>query len=464
MFKKQFIAVAMSVAVMSTMATPFTAMAEEVDAGTETYASAEVSVDDVNDSNISKEEFQEGDFVYELDGNNAVINKYKGSATALEIPGQLGGHTVTAINDWAFFENDLLTNIKVPESVTSYGQFAFASCKSLVEINYPENLTVMGRGLFQGCTSLKSGVIAKNVATIPDSCYKGCTSLTGVTFKSDTALKVIKHSAFAGCTAITSVNIPDSVQVIEAYAFNGCDILKSAKLPANLTKIQEATFFYDPNLKKVFIPASVTSIEQLAFSTSGNSEKFDIYFAGSEEQWKAITIAEPNKRLNVAKIHYNSTLDDFGVTPDGGSVERGDVTFNYANEIVFPGKKYSLANFGQMSVVYQGSTYEVKGIKVDKKNKKIQITKLAGKNKKLQKSVKKMTKGTSGLEFKVTPFAVSDNSVVKAKVNKKNELKRVAVEINGKKYKCKKDEYAYDPTAKVITFKGSNLTGAYTIK
>lgn len=190
---------------MSTASAPLSVMAEE-------YVSTEVSVDDVNDAKISNEEYQDGDFKYELDGENAV--------------------------------------------------FAFSNCKSLVEINFPENMTIIGK------------------------------------------------AAFNGCTSITSLNIPDSVQVIESYAFSGCDILKSVKLPANLTKIQEATFFYDSNLKKVFIPATVTSIEKLAFSTSGNEEKFDIYYAGSEEQWKSITIGDPNKKLSVAKLHYNSTLDD----------------------------------------------------------------------------------------------------------------------------------------------------------
>ncbi len=456
MFNKKVIALVISLAVMSTASAPLSVMAEE-------YVSTEVSVDDVNDAKISNEEYQDGDFKYELDGENAVLNKYTGSATTLEIPAQLGGHTVTKINDWAFFENDILTKITVPETVTTFGQFAFSNCKSLVEINFPENMTIIGKAAFNGCTSLKSAVIPKDVTTLSEWCFKGCTSLTGVTFKSDTALKVIQSGAFTGCTSITSLNIPDSVQVIESYAFSGCDILKSVKLPANLTKIQEATFFYDSNLKKVFIPATVTSIEKLAFSTSGDEEKFDIYYAGSEEQWKSITIGDPNKRLSVAKLHYNSTLDDFGVSPDVGDVTRGDVTFTYATEVVFPGKKYCLSNFGEMTVAYGGNAYEVKGIRVDKKNRRIQVTKLSGNNKKLQKNVKNLTKGKDGLTFKVNPFQVSSNAIVKAKVNKANELKSVTISINGKKYRCKKDEFSYDSATKTITFKGENLTGTCVV-
>lgn len=463
MFNKKVIALAMSLALMSTAAAPMNVMAEEMDSSTEAAVSTETSGDEVNDSKISKEEYQDGDFKYELDGNNAVIKKYTGSATTLQIPAQLGGHTVTQIGDWAFFNNDVLTNITVPETVTSFGELSFSNCESLVEINFPENLSVIGQGAFSSSSALKAAVIPKNVATIPDSCFKDCSSLTGVTFKSDTALKVIKGSAFNGCTSLTSLNIPDSVQVIERYAFSNCKIIKSVKLPANLAKIQEATFFLDSNLKKVFIPATVTSIDQLAFATSSNDEKFDIYYAGSEEQWKSITIADANKRLSVAKFHYNSTLDDFGASPDAGDVTRGDVTITYATEIVFPGKKYSLSNFGEMTVAYGGSSYAVKGIKVDKKNKLIQITKLDGKNKKLQKSVKKLTKGKDGLAFKVNPFQVSSNSIVKAKANKKNELKSVIISINGKKYRCQKDEFSYDAATKTITFKGENLTGTCAI-
>ena len=463
MFNKKVIALAMSLALMSTAAAPMNVMAEEMDSSTEAAVSTETSGDEVNDSVKSGGEYQDGDFTYILDGNNAVLKKYNGNATTLEIPAQLGGHTVTQIYGWAFFDKDTLTNITVPETVTSFGEFAFANCDSLVEINFPENMTIMEEAAFSCCTSLKSAVVPKNVATLPERCFEKCSSLTSVTFKSDTALKVIKRNAFNGCSSMTSFNIPDSVQVIEGYTFAGCDILKSVKLPANLTKIQYATFFYDSKLKKVFIPATVISIEELAFSTSGNEEKFDIYYAGSEEQWKSITIGEPNKRLSVAKIHYNSTLDDFGASPDAGDVTRGDVTITYATEIVFPGKKYSLSNFGEMTVAYGGSSYAVKGIKVDKKNKRIQITKLDGKNKKLQKSVKKLTKGKDGLAFKVNPFQVSSNSIVKANVNKKNELKSVIISINGKKYRCQKDEFSYDAATKTITFKGENLTGTCAI-
>ena len=103
-------------------------------------------------------------------------------------------------------------------------------------------------------------------------------------------------------------------------------------------------------------------------------------------------------------------------------------------------------------------------VKINKKNKTLQITKITPADKKAQKAIKKLTKGDNALQFKITPYVVSNESPVTAKVSKSNELKKVTIDINGSKYKCGKDEYSYEPTSKTITFKGENLTGSYTLK
>ncbi|MCR5776391.1 MAG: leucine-rich repeat domain-containing protein [Lachnospiraceae bacterium] len=488
---------ALSISIVSTVATPLTVIAEEVqELNDESSSYDELVAPAEEEAGISAEELTEGDFTYCLDGDNAVIKKYKGAATNLTIPDKLGGHTVTAIDDWAFFGLETLSTVSVPATVSSIKEYAFASCTSLVSIILPEELNILGQGVFQSCKSLKSVTIGKNISTIPENCFFHCSNLAEVTFASETSVKVIGNSAFSNCAAITVMDIPDSVETIGDSAFYGCSSLKRSKLPAKITKVNDSVYFDCTALNKLYIPAAVNSVGDLAFCQL-DKNGVDVYYGGSEEQWKKITFGDSNKSATEGKIHYNSTVEDYnkdgGKTPEtpdkpenpvtpsenkpgtpsenapaapvsSNTVVRGDASITYGAEIVFPGKKYSASNFGTITISYNGKAYTAAKVKINKKNKTLQITKITPADKKAQKAIKKLTKGDNALQFKITPYAVSSSSAVTAKVSKSNELKKVTVDINGSKYKCGKDEYSYEQASKTITFKGENLTGSYTLK
>lgn len=80
------------------------------------------------------------------------------------------------------------------------------------------------------CSSLTSIEIPASVETIKASAFKGCSSLATVTFENGSQLKTIEggypsSGTFADCTALTSIEIPASVETIEAAAFKGCSSL-----------------------------------------------------------------------------------------------------------------------------------------------------------------------------------------------------------------------------------------------
>ncbi len=137
----------------------------------------------------------------------------------------------------------------------------------------------------------------------------------------------------------------------------------------------------------------------------------------------------------------------------------------YAHEIPFFGKsKPTPEYFGGITVSQGNAVYKVTKIKVNKKKHLIQITGLEGADKDTVKAVKKATKGSNGLSFKVNSYYVKDADKVTTKTKKDGSLKSVKVNIDGKDYKAKKTEYDYDSTFKVITFKGENLAGSWTVK
>lgn len=109
--------------------------------------------------------------------------------------------------------------------------------------------------------------------------------------------------AFYGCTSLTSIVIPDSVTSIRDNAFSGCTSLTSIVIPNSVTSIGKWAFSGCTSLTTVIIGNRVTSIGYRAFY--GCTSLADVYYAGTEEQWKAISIDRFNDRLTSATIHYN---------------------------------------------------------------------------------------------------------------------------------------------------------------
>ena len=277
------------------------------------------------------------------------------SLTSVTIP-----DSVTSIGEQAFIGCSSLTSVTIPDSVTSIGEFAFRYCKSLTSVAIPNSVTSIGERAFSECTSLTSVTIPDSVTSIGVGAFASCTSLTGiwvaegnshyssdasgVLFSKDKTTLVqcpgafaactipdsvtsIVGYAFAGCTSLTNVTIPDSVTSIGSHAFSYCKSLTSVTIPDSVTSIGGSAFGNCTSLTSVTIPDSVTSIGDWAFShctsltsvtipdsvTSINWYAFyncksltDVYYAGSEAQWKAISISSTgNDDLLNANIHYN---------------------------------------------------------------------------------------------------------------------------------------------------------------
>ena len=110
--------------------------------------------------------------------------------------------------------------------------------------------------------------------------------------------------AFFVCRSLTSVTIPDSVTRIGKGAFSECTSLTSVTIPDGVTSIGKETFCNCGSLTSVTIPNSVTSIGWYAFYNCMSLAY--VYYAGSEAQWKAISISsDGNNNLLTANIHYN---------------------------------------------------------------------------------------------------------------------------------------------------------------
>ena len=138
-------------------------------------------------------------------------------------------NTLITIGEEMFYQSKLKT-VVIPANATTIGNSAFEQCASLISIDIPANVETIGTAVFWGCSSLTSIEIPASVETIKASAFKGCSSLATVTFENGSQLKTIEggypsSGTFADCTALTSIEIPASVETIEAAAFKGCSSL-----------------------------------------------------------------------------------------------------------------------------------------------------------------------------------------------------------------------------------------------
>ena len=195
----------------------------------------------------------------------------------------------------AFLDCTALTSIEIPASVETIEAAAFMRCSKLATVTFEKGsqLKTIGGdyssyyyGVFSDCTALKSIEIPASVETIEAAAFKRCSSLATVTFEKGSQLKTIGggyysssysyyYGAFLDCTALTSIEIPASVETIEATAFKGCSSLATVTFEkGSQLKTIGGGYYYHyyygvfsdcTALKSIEIPASVETIEATAF-------------------------------------------------------------------------------------------------------------------------------------------------------------------------------------------------------
>ena len=197
----------------------------------------------------------------------------------------------------AFTDCVALASIEIPASVENIGAGAFHRCSSLASVTFEERsrLKTIGGyysfGAFTDCAALTSIEIPASVETIKAAAFKGCSSLASVTFEEGSQLKTIGgwgndnhfYGAFEDCVALTSIEIPASVETIKATAFKGCSSLESVTFEerSQLKTIGGGYYSYSSYygafadcaaLTSIEIPASVETIEATAFKGCSSLE------------------------------------------------------------------------------------------------------------------------------------------------------------------------------------------------
>ena len=140
----------------------------------------------------------------------------------------------------AFWGEENLSKIILPNSLTYIGEDAFYCCENLNDFVIPNSLKSIDDYAFFECTNLTNIIIPDSVEYIGAYAFYGCWDLTNIVLGK--GLNRINSSTFSYCTGLTSITIPDNINYIASEAFEDCYQLDNISISDNIFLIDADAF------------------------------------------------------------------------------------------------------------------------------------------------------------------------------------------------------------------------------
>ena len=173
---------------------------------------------------------------------------YVGNETSITLPENYDGESYQ-INRYAFFNQDQITGVVIPDGVTSIGEYAFSYCDNLKFITIPNSVKSIRFAILYYCQKVESisipfvgdswddpekthfGYIFGASSHDGDygNSYYTPTTLHTVSITGGT---VIAENAFYGCSGIKKLLITSkTIETMEANSLTGCSSIVNLTLP-----------------------------------------------------------------------------------------------------------------------------------------------------------------------------------------------------------------------------------------
>lgn len=116
--------------------------------------------------------------------------------------------------------------------------------------------------------------------------YQGPAEITVPSEVDGQTVTALAEGCFAGNETLTTVILPDTLEVIGPEAFAGCTALRGIYIPDNVTVIGDGAFRGCTNLEAIDLPGTINTIGSEAFQ---DCEKLEhIFFDGKKSKWKKL--------------------------------------------------------------------------------------------------------------------------------------------------------------------------------
>lgn len=164
---------------------------------------------------------------------------------------------------WAFFKNESLVTVKLPESITEVGEDIFGDCKTLRGVKLPEGVSRINKEAFYGCSILEKINFPAKLTSVGDNAFSLCSKMELDNLPN--SLLHVGQSAFC-YVPLKALKLDRKVE-IGAGAFSNTPITE-IEMATPCDSILGETFSNCPNLTKITIGEGLKYIGYNAFSNS----------------------------------------------------------------------------------------------------------------------------------------------------------------------------------------------------
>lgn len=218
----------------------------------------------------------DGDYSYTYTSGAWELYAYNGTDAEITLPGTFNGSQVRTVGDRCFASSNL-ESVTIPNGYTSIGEFAFFESEKLSEVKIPASVNEIGVGAFSKTGIESLDLSATKLSHINTFLCDGCASLKSVLMPE--SVKTIGESAFSS-SGITSIKIPGKVTSLAPRTFSNTAALKSIELPQELVSIGESCF-EGSGISEINLPEGLTAIGVSAFRNAGSLA--ELYIPNSVE-------------------------------------------------------------------------------------------------------------------------------------------------------------------------------------
>jgi hypothetical protein len=236
------------------------------------------------------------DIPFIVDENDpSVITGYNGRGGNVIIPLKINNVFIKKIGVGAFADNNTISYITFESynnqqpQITIIGESAFYKCTGLININIPASVSIIGNYAFEECSNLKTINVQKENT-------KYSSDINGVLYNKTSDNKtslIIKYpegkpddiyninegvtkiymNAFINASKLTSIILPESLNIIDFGAFENCVSLKSIILPKNIDIISSLAFNNCSQLSSIIFNRDINDITSMDFNSFANIGK-----------------------------------------------------------------------------------------------------------------------------------------------------------------------------------------------
>lgn len=166
-----------------------------------------------------------GNWSYEvIDSCRCRVTGYNGTSGTVHIPEAIANHTVVAIGNGAFSNNENIVNVYIPRGISQIPKNAFKDAHNLETVVVPEATSRICESAFEGCSVLETVTGYTNIQYIEKYAFRNSGLKSFTTYQNASGQHSIGLKAFENCHRLSTVKLYGDWSIARE-AFSGCENL-----------------------------------------------------------------------------------------------------------------------------------------------------------------------------------------------------------------------------------------------